>query len=264
MANAFSDSGYKTGFFGKWHLGDNYPFRPEDRGFQEVLRHGGGGVGQTPDYWGNDYFDDTYFHNGRAEKQSGYCTDVWFDGAIGFIEKNKNNPFFCYLSTNAPHGPYLVSEKYKKPYAENANVPNAAFYDERPRLSGSTLVWAGSDGFIGSNDSEVFLRQGDWMQSFLPPLSIDRLADHIVHAIETAGIEHIGIGSDFDGILRRPAGLEDASGYPLLAEALRGRGLGEDELRAVFWENMARVYRTATGAGTRAASRTSYDPTATA
>ena len=128
MADAFRATGYETGFFGKWHLGDNYPFRPEDRGFQEVLRHGGGGVGQTPDYWGNDYFDDTYYHNGLAEKHTGYCTDVWFDSAMSFIEQNKDRPFFCYLPTNAPHGPFLVSEKYKKPYAGNPKVPNVAFY----------------------------------------------------------------------------------------------------------------------------------------
>ncbi len=128
LANIFRATGYKTGFFGKWHLGDNYPFRPADRGFQEVLRHGGGGVGQTPDYWGNDYFDDTYYHNGRAEKYAGYCTDVWFDAAMHFIGQNKDRPFFCYLPTNAPHGPYLVSDKYKKPYAKNPKVPNVAFY----------------------------------------------------------------------------------------------------------------------------------------
>ncbi|MCH7729841.1 MAG: sulfatase-like hydrolase/transferase, partial [Planctomycetes bacterium] len=65
IGDTFSQNGYRTGIFGKWHLGDNYPFRPQDRGFQETLVHGGGGVGQTPDAWGNDYFDDTYFRNGR-------------------------------------------------------------------------------------------------------------------------------------------------------------------------------------------------------
>ncbi|MHC4691923.1 MAG: arylsulfatase [Planctomycetota bacterium] len=128
MADVFSASGYRTGIFGKWHLGDNYPFRPQDRGFDEVLVHGGGGVGQGPDYWGNDYFDDTYLHNGKWKKFSGYCTDVWFDGAMRFIEDNKERPFFCYLTTNAPHGPYNVAEKYKEMYEGDKNVPNAAFY----------------------------------------------------------------------------------------------------------------------------------------
>ena len=129
VADVFSANGYKTAIFGKWHLGDNYPFRPQDRGFGEVLIHGGGGVGQGPDYWGNDYFDDTYFHNGKPEKFEGYCTDVWFDGALNFIEANKNRPFFCYVPTNAPHGPYNVAEKYSKPYLDKGVKGNQAnFY----------------------------------------------------------------------------------------------------------------------------------------
>jgi arylsulfatase A-like enzyme len=116
MADVFRAGGYKTGIFGKWHLGDNYPFRPQDRGFDEVLIHKGGGIGNTQDYWGNDYFDDTYFRNGRPEKFEGYCTDVWFAEAIKFIEANKDRPFLCYLPTNAPHGPFRVPEKYCEPY----------------------------------------------------------------------------------------------------------------------------------------------------
>ena len=127
MADVFAAGGYRTGIFGKWHLGDNYPFRPQDRGFQEVLVHGGGGVGQTPDYWGNDYFDDTYWHNGKPEKQAGYCTDVWFDGALRFIEANRDRPFFAYIATNAPHSPFNVAEQYSGPYM-GKSVPNANFY----------------------------------------------------------------------------------------------------------------------------------------
>jgi arylsulfatase A-like enzyme len=116
MADIFTASGYKTGIFGKWHLGDNYPFRPQDRGFGEVLIHKGGGIGNTQDYWGNDYFDDSYFRNGKPEKFEGYCTDVWFAEAMKFIEANKDRPFFCYLPTNAPHGPYRIPDKYSQPY----------------------------------------------------------------------------------------------------------------------------------------------------
>ena len=129
IADVFKSGGYKTAIFGKWHLGDNYPFRPFDRGFDEALVHGGGGVSQTPDYWNNDYFDDTYFHNGEPKKFDGYCTDVWFDNAITFIEQNRNKPFFCYMPTNAPHGPYNVAEKYSKPYLEKGLPPaRARFY----------------------------------------------------------------------------------------------------------------------------------------
>ncbi|MDF7806336.1 arylsulfatase [Pontiellaceae bacterium B12219] len=123
LPELFAQNGYATGMFGKWHLGDNYPFRPMDRGFQEVVRHGGGGITQGPDYWGNDYFDDTYWHNGELQTYEGYCTDVFFSEALQFIEKNKNRPFFCYISSNAPHAPYNVPEAYLKMYE---NVPGLA------------------------------------------------------------------------------------------------------------------------------------------
>ncbi|MEX2287454.1 MAG: arylsulfatase [Planctomycetaceae bacterium] len=150
MAQAFADSGYRTGIFGKWHLGDNYPYRPQDRGFHEVLIHGGGGVGQTPDYWGNDYFDDTYLHNGQYEKFSGYCTDVWFKAAEKFVEQNRDRPFFAYIAPNAPHAPYLVDKKYSAPF-RNAGLPSplAEFYgmianiDENMARLESTLVRLG-------------------------------------------------------------------------------------------------------------------------
>lgn len=129
MADVFQQNGYRTGMFGKWHLGDNHPALPHDRGFQEAFYHGGGGVGQTPDYWNNDYFDDTYFRNGVPEKKTGYCTDVWFDEAISFIEKKKDEPFLCYLSLNAPHGPYNVPETYYRQYqAEQIPEAQKRFY----------------------------------------------------------------------------------------------------------------------------------------
>ena len=122
IADVFKGNGYKTGMFGKWHLGDNHPFRPHDRGFEETFYHGGGGVGQTPDYWNNDYFDDTYFRNGAPEKQIGYCTDVWFGEAIKFIENKKDSPFLCYLSLNAPHGPFNVPQKYYNLYRNDDRI----------------------------------------------------------------------------------------------------------------------------------------------
>ena len=127
IGKILGDGGYHTAMFGKWHLGDNYPYRPEDRGFQEVLRHGGGGVGQTPDYWDNAYFDGSYFHNGKAVPVKGFCTDVFFDYAKRFIRKVKDDekPFFIYLCTNAPHGPMHSPEKSSAPYKkQGVNVAN--------------------------------------------------------------------------------------------------------------------------------------------
>ena len=118
IAEIYKENGYKTGLFGKWHLGDNYPYRPEDQGFDEVVSHKSGGVGQLADYWGNDYFDDVYYHNGKPEKYKGYCADVWFNEAMHFIKENKNNPFCVYLSSNTPHSPYNIADKYVKPFTE--------------------------------------------------------------------------------------------------------------------------------------------------
>ena len=116
MAQVFNRNGYRTAMFGKWHLGDNYPFRPHDRGFENAFYHGGGGVNQTPDYWNNDYFDDTYFRNGVPEKTIGYCTDVWFNEAMDYIATPNDEPFFAYLALNAAHGPFNVPERYAKMY----------------------------------------------------------------------------------------------------------------------------------------------------
>ncbi|WNC72818.1 arylsulfatase [Thalassotalea psychrophila] len=131
LPEVLKDAGYKTGMVGKWHLGDNYPFRPQDQGFDHVLMHGAGGVGQTPDYWGNTQFNDTYFLNGTPKKYNGYATDIWFDEAIDFIDKNANkaDPFFLYLVTNAPHAPFRAPEKYIQPYRD-LGVPEtlALFY----------------------------------------------------------------------------------------------------------------------------------------
>ncbi|MEM6507734.1 MAG: arylsulfatase, partial [Planctomycetota bacterium] len=131
LAEVFKANGYKTGMFGKWHLGDNAPMRPMDQGFEHVVWHKGGGVGQGPDYFGNDYFDDTYEVNGVKTEFEGYCTDIWFSETMKFIDKakEKNKPFFAYLSTNAPHGPFIVADKYSDPY-EKLGVPttNAKFY----------------------------------------------------------------------------------------------------------------------------------------
>ena len=94
IADVFSASGYKTAMFGKWHLGDNYSFLPEQRGFDETFYHKGGGVGQTPDYWGNDYQDDTYFRNGIPEQTQGYCTDVFLMRPCPLLKSQKPNPFY--------------------------------------------------------------------------------------------------------------------------------------------------------------------------
>lgn len=129
MAEMFREAGYRTGIFGKWHLGDNYPMRPSEQGFQESLVHKGGGIGQPSDPPGNMYFDPILQRNNKAKKFKGYCTDIFTDATIQFIEEDRERPFFAYLSTNAPHTPLQISDDYGNPYrAMGLNEMTARVY----------------------------------------------------------------------------------------------------------------------------------------
>ncbi|MEX0288306.1 MAG: sulfatase-like hydrolase/transferase [Flavobacteriaceae bacterium] len=96
MPEVFQQNGYTTAMFGKWHLGNNYPSRPTDKGFDYAIHHSSGGVGELSDHWGNNYFNDTYLVNNSPEQFEGYCTDVWFNEAIKFI-KEKKIPLSLYI-----------------------------------------------------------------------------------------------------------------------------------------------------------------------
>ena len=121
VADLLEKAGYRTGIFGKWHLGDNYPSRPQDKGFQETLIHLSGAIGGVPDK-GPSYFEPVLWRNGKAAQQKGYCTDHFFEGAINFIRTHKNRPFFAYIPTNVPHSPLEVADSYAKPFLD-AGLP---------------------------------------------------------------------------------------------------------------------------------------------
>ncbi|WP_405605846.1 arylsulfatase [Polaribacter sp. Asnod1-A03] len=123
IAEILKASGYRTGMIGKWHLGDNYPMRPQDQGFDYTLNHLSGGIGQYGD-WPNtlkrdsSYFNPILWKNGKQVKTQGYCTDVFTEAAMDYIEDHKNDPFFLYLSYNAPHGPLQLPQKYYDMYKD--------------------------------------------------------------------------------------------------------------------------------------------------
>ncbi len=128
IAEALSEAGYYTGIFGKWHLGDNYPMRATDQGFQEALIHLGGGLGQPSEPRENKrrYTDAILFRNNQPVQTKGYCTDVYFDAAIDYIDKSlkAKKPFFTYIATNAPHSPYHdVPEKLYQKYKRTDLTP---------------------------------------------------------------------------------------------------------------------------------------------
>ena len=115
LAEMLKGAGYRTGIFGKWHLGDSYPMRPTDQGFDETLVHKAGGITQPPDQ-PNSYFDPLLWQNNKPVRGKGYCTDIFFDAALHFIEQNREKPFFTYIATNAPHTPLEVSDQAVAPY----------------------------------------------------------------------------------------------------------------------------------------------------
>lgn len=153
LGDVFRNGGFATGLFGKWHLGDNYPYRPQDRGFDEVVWHLGGGIGQTPDHWNNAYFDDTYDHNGTPTLYEGYCTEVFFREAKRFIAESvaKKKPFFACITPNAPHGPYHCPDEYWKPYQGLPGVTDriAVFFGMIQHIDdqvGALRAWLKTEG----------------------------------------------------------------------------------------------------------------------
>jgi arylsulfatase len=136
LPQVLSKAGYSSGIFGKWHLGDEEPYQPHKRGFDEAFIHGAGGIGQKfncscADVPGNKYFDPVIRHNGSFVKTNGYCTDLFFTAGMGWIKdmKEKSKPFFAYISTNAPHGPFIAPPKYAKKFTDRGfSERDAGFY----------------------------------------------------------------------------------------------------------------------------------------
>ena len=128
LPELFAAAGYATGLFGKWHLGDAYPHRPVDKGFQESLYHLGWGQLHSTAECGWPLIDGRCFHNGVEQRYQGHCTDVWFEAAKEWMKQQKDagKPFLCYLPTNAPHGPHVDLEEFVAPYRKNG-VPAGFF-----------------------------------------------------------------------------------------------------------------------------------------
>jgi len=156
LPQVLGSAGYTTGIFGKWHLGDQEPYQPHRRGFDEAFIHGAGGIGQAygcscADVPGNKYFDPVIRHNGSFVKTHGFCTDVFFTAATGWIRRVKDGdaPFFAYITTNAPHGPFIAPPENTRRFTDlGFGQQQAGFYgmieniDENVgRLMGRLEAW---------------------------------------------------------------------------------------------------------------------------
>jgi arylsulfatase A-like enzyme len=127
IAEAFHAAGYATGAFGKWHNGSQWPYHPMARGFDEYFGH-------TSGHWG-EYFDAPLEENGRMIRTQGYIVDVCTDRALAFIDRNKSQPFLCYVPFTTPHSPWAAPaqdwERFRnKAITQRSTLPDQEVIDQ--------------------------------------------------------------------------------------------------------------------------------------
>ncbi|MDX2109273.1 MAG: arylsulfatase [Verrucomicrobiota bacterium] len=165
MPETFTTGGYATGMFGKWHLGRNWPSRPQDRGFQMTVALHGFGTTGISNRWNNDYVDTWVMENGQERQTKGFCTDVLFDEAMAWMDKQAEagKPFFTYIPTNAVHFPYWAPAEWSAKYSHTLNpeffamVANLddnmgrldSFLEKRHLKDNTILVFLTDNGPVG-------------------------------------------------------------------------------------------------------------------
>jgi arylsulfatase A-like enzyme len=230
VARALQAAGYRTALFGKWHLGENYPYVPHASGFDEF-------VGFRLGHWSR-YFDSPSERNGKPEQLKGYVTDALTNEAIGFAERNRARPFFLYLALNAPHSPYQAPDKYFDRHKDLGDPELAAIHAmveniddnvgrllaalDRLKLRDGTIViflcdngpqtqryvsgLRGRKGQVyeGGTRSPFFLR---WPGHMEAGRKVDRVAAHIdvfPTLLELCGVKAPSAGLPVDGVSLAP------------------------------------------------------------
>jgi len=243
LPEVFRQNGYKTGIFGKWHLGDNYPDRPMDRGFDKSIWFPGWGLLSEYEY-DNDYYKTRFLDNEALIQSDQYCTDLWFSKAKEWMGEmaSQHQPFFAYIPTNAPHGPFLsLPEDYQFYRNKGLDSSTAAFFGmlrnidknvadldqwlERHQLKENTIVIyindnggtggvkfynAGMKGmkgqvYEGGHRASCFIR---WPQG---NLGVNRIInttaevqDLLPTFIDLLDLKHSGLKKQLDGVSLKP------------------------------------------------------------
>lgn len=255
LPDILKKNGYRSGIFGKWHLGFSYPHRPQDRGFDEVFIHRGGGVGQMEDYFGNTHYNTTFIHNGKVTPSKGFSTDTLFDRAMDFVESKKDQPFFCFVSTPVTHSPHfgpkdlvakLKAEGIKGDLGLFAQVQNLDTnigrmldkLDELGLADNTIVIYASDQGMNdrgaphGDNRLGIPYDPAQHVPFFIrvpgaKPRVCERLAgmiDFFPTMLDFCGIE---VPEVCDGLSLKPLILQEADGFPadrtLIIQCPRGR-----------------------------------------
>jgi arylsulfatase len=129
MPEFFKRNGYTTGIFGKWHLGDSYPDRPMDKGFDKSIWIKGWGLLSEMEY-DNDYYETRYLDSLSTKYSGKYCSNLWFDKAMEWMDVNieSDKPFFTYIALNAPHGPFDSPKQDYDFYKDKVNNEKTASF----------------------------------------------------------------------------------------------------------------------------------------
>lgn len=253
------EAGYTTGLFGKWHLGDQDPYRPDQRGFDEVFMHGAGGIGQSyqgscGDAPGNKYFDPAILHNNKFVKTKGFCTDIFFQQAMTWMESQKGKkPFFTYITTNAPHGPFIAPDSYKKKFQEKKfSASTVGFYgmienidDNMGKLTAKLAEWGIENDtlliFMTDNGPSASNYNGDHKGK---KNSVDEGGTRVPSFWRWPGV--LEAGKDVDRIANHydllPTFAAIAGGEPKQKDQLHGKSLTPLLKGAADWEDRYRVF----------------------
>ncbi len=121
LPQLLKQAGYRTGFIGKWHLGDKEGYSPESRGFDFCSTTKGGNRAE---------FDPVIIRNGKETQHEGFREDIYFNEAMAFIEESGDQPFFCYLATYSPYTPLVAPERNIAPYRDAVDEETATYLGE--------------------------------------------------------------------------------------------------------------------------------------
>jgi arylsulfatase len=215
LPQVLTKAGYQSGIFGKWHLGDEEPYQPHNRGFTETFIHGAGGIGQAfdcscADVPGNRYFDPIIRHNTKFVQTEGFCTDVFFTAALGWIREKslERQPFFAYIATNAPHDPFVARDQDKQRFLDLGFTDQQAGYfgmieniDQNVgRLQEKLRQWKLLENTVVIFMSDNGMSQGGWQP---PNKALGKTAEGVKLFPFNAGMRGLK-GSPDEGGVRVP------------------------------------------------------------